>query len=839
MNEVHARTGHATGFEQFLADMTHGTHPILIVDGAAGLGKSTTVASLADTARQRGADVRIAEADDEDFGSVRSQLEAAGRAAGGPPAPEAGRTGRLLVVDDAHRADAASLTWISAQLADPASTQVACVLTIRRGEPLRAPHEIERLRRALHSRTVSLRPLGPAGVSRLVARSFGITADTSFDRACYRATRGVPLLVVELLGALHAVGATPDAAGVAQVAEASSPMMAAAVNRLLERVHPLATTAAAALAVLNRPVTPAQLAAVCEVSKNVAGDLLAATASAQVTDARDGRFFHPFVRQSLYRAIPRPERERWHDAAAHLLRHDADLEDVVRHVERGSRALDPRTAAVSTSVAGRCRSAGLRDLAVTCLSAAVEQVTSPTRRSTLELDLARLLARRRGERARAVAGQVLLSTSPAERAAASALLAYLLARDDGVAAVDAGSRGARTAQLAAVDALVALPGADPAAAIVLARAGRDRAAAVTAAIDDLDDEPSLEGPPPRTVAAVLTLIDADRLDEADAALEVWAAAAPEDVDVGALRARCQLRRGQVAAAARTAEQVLEHLNRGAAPPLGHSWSLVLAEAALETTAPTPRQLADESAAADSVSRLEHRLARIVAGQPDTTMGIQQLFDVGSDGARAGLANPRSLPWRAHALRLMHLAGGHPQAIELARDNVRAARDWGAPSLIGDALLLQSSVVEAADRGRLLAEAWECAAEGPDELLRARLRLVRGSQHSAADESAQARALLGEALDEAGRLGARRTADLAFRAVQQAGGRPRRRRQTGVDGLTDRELDIAQRAASGSTNRDIAEELYLTQRTVELHLTKAFRKLGISRRSELARHLDAP
>jgi DNA-binding CsgD family transcriptional regulator len=62
--------------------------------------------------------------------------------------------------------------------------------------------------------------------------------------------------------------------------------------------------------------------------------------------------------------------------------------------------------------------------------------------------------------------------------------------------------------------------------------------------------------------------------------------------------------------------------------------------------------------------------------------------------------------------------------------------------------------------------------------------------------------------------------------------------TGVSGLTASERRAVSLAASGRTNRQIAEGLFLSIRTVEIHLTNAYRKLGIARRSELAAALAA-
>jgi DNA-binding CsgD family transcriptional regulator len=67
----------------------------------------------------------------------------------------------------------------------------------------------------------------------------------------------------------------------------------------------------------------------------------------------------------------------------------------------------------------------------------------------------------------------------------------------------------------------------------------------------------------------------------------------------------------------------------------------------------------------------------------------------------------------------------------------------------------------------------------------------------------------------------------------AGGRPRRSRIGGVEALTASELRVARRAASDRTNREIAQELFVTVKAVEKHLASAYRKLGIQRRGELA------
>lgn len=77
----------------------------------------------------------------------------------------------------------------------------------------------------------------------------------------------------------------------------------------------------------------------------------------------------------------------------------------------------------------------------------------------------------------------------------------------------------------------------------------------------------------------------------------------------------------------------------------------------------------------------------------------------------------------------------------------------------------------------------------------------------------------------------------YNELVAAGGRPRRLALPGRDALTPSELRVAQLAQQGHTNRQIAQTLFVTQRTVEIHLTNAYNKLGITSRQDLTSALD--
>jgi DNA-binding CsgD family transcriptional regulator len=117
---------------------------------------------------------------------------------------------------------------------------------------------------------------------------------------------------------------------------------------------------------------------------------------------------------------------------------------------------------------------------------------------------------------------------------------------------------------------------------------------------------------------------------------------------------------------------------------------------------------------------------------------------------------------------------------------------------------------------------------------------RASAHHARDLS-RARAprideRLGEAIDLARQAGAFGLAERANDEIAATGARPRRVVQTGLDALTASERRVAQLAADGMSNKEVAQTLFVTIKTVETHLSHAYRKLDISSRAQLNKAL---
>ncbi|WP_308433406.1 helix-turn-helix transcriptional regulator [Streptomyces alanosinicus] len=159
----------------------------------------------------------------------------------------------------------------------------------------------------------------------------------------------------------------------------------------------------------------------------------------------------------------------------------------------------------------------------------------------------------------------------------------------------------------------------------------------------------------------------------------------------------------------------------------------------------------------------------------------------------GYDNPALVPWRSHAALVHQRLGDHDTAMDLAEEELVRARRRGADHTIATSLRIL---------GRLPPRATE------------------------------ARTALCQALDLADTSGAAPLSERAYRAFLATGARPRRRRQSGVSALTEREHRIASLAATGMDNQAIASALFVSRRTVEFHLTHVYRKLAIDGRADL-------
>jgi DNA-binding CsgD family transcriptional regulator len=204
----------------------------------------------------------------------------------------------------------------------------------------------------------------------------------------------------------------------------------------------------------------------------------------------------------------------------------------------------------------------------------------------------------------------------------------------------------------------------------------------------------------------------------------------------------------------------------------------------------------------------------------------------------GMVNPAAWPTRS-STALAHLRlGRRADAQRLAADELEIARRWGEPGAVACSLRAAALADDGGRRVELLRESVAFAERSEARYGHACSLTELGAALRCAGHPRDARVPLREGLDLAHRCGAPALEARAREELMIAGGRPRRPTLHGVDALTASELRIARAAASGLPNRDIAQALFVTVRTVEGHLTHAYRKLGIGSRDQLGQALAA-
>jgi DNA-binding CsgD family transcriptional regulator len=175
--------------------------------------------------------------------------------------------------------------------------------------------------------------------------------------------------------------------------------------------------------------------------------------------------------------------------------------------------------------------------------------------------------------------------------------------------------------------------------------------------------------------------------------------------------------------------------------------------------------------------------------------------------------------------------------ELGLGNVSRAADRTAGGLgAGIGRVRALVALELGDRDRAAAEAFTAASTGgPVEAARA--RIVAGRALAAADDRAAAVTELQRAHTELVESGALRYADEAARELRKLGRAVRASGGEGgraeIAGLSTREVEVMVLLADGKTNREIADALFLSVRTVDRHVSRIFDKLGVSSRAAAA------
>ncbi|MGW3134920.1 helix-turn-helix transcriptional regulator [Streptomyces sp. NPDC001139] len=802
----------------------------------------------------------------------------------------------VLLIDDLQWCDAPSLRYLAYLLPRIEDLAVLVIATLRTGETATDERLLQQITTDQAVRELRPHPLSARATGLLLEQALpaGTVVDPQFTAACHEAAGGSPLLLRELARTLAAKGLAASADNATQVAALGPPAVSRLVTARLAHLPEAAAELACAVAVLGDRTdltTAARLA-----GQDIGPALEAATALKRVeilsTRSHENQlilsFVHPLVRVAVYDTLNFAERATAHHQAAQILTQaSADPERIAAHLLRTPPAADPDAVAVLRTAAAQATSHGAPAGAYTYLQRALREppagdqrfeVLLETGQAALLVDLEAaagllqqaydqsadpvqkaLIAAPLGtayiylqdpDRGLAVMGQALAQLPPAEEDHRRSLQASLLAaatwfvpgQDRILGRLDQLRRlprrdgiGSRLLEWAIAGRETAL--GDPAAP---ARAHRALADGTLVELTSRTGEVAL-------ITGWNTLLGADD----DTVTEQLQAIVEQARLHGSLYALAPLHillaiawlwQGQLVEAEQQAREALRIAAlTGAdvqviasgylADALAEQGRLDEAEQVLLSVNITATALPSDPVYPAVLTALARLL--ILRGRYqdalDTALYAEQVCQT-YDFYNSALSG------RTEAALALHALGRTDEAHNIAADNLRLARRWGAPRLLGRAMRVNSLLTTRAQALELLQEAVSVLENSPARLEHAKALADLGSALRRMGQPAAAREPLRRALDLATRCGATPLAEHARNELAAAGGRSRTTALTGPDALTPSERRVAELAATGTSNRQIAQQLYVTPKTVEVHLSATYRKLGITTRTQLAKAL---
>ena len=798
----------------------------------------------------------------------------------------------LLVVDDAHWADEASLRMLGYLLGRIRDHPVGLLVAARTGES-GAGGLLTQLVGEPSVTVCEPGPLSVAAVSTLIKERIP-TADDTFCERCWQLTAGNPLGVRELLLAIAASDGEVAPLDLDAIAERAARSLSRSVLRRLGSLSDDAQALAEAISVFEAGVELQWAASLADIDHAAALAAADELARADILTSSDPlSFTHPLLRATVYGALPRGRKAVTHRRAAGvLLAVHAPSEQVAAHLLESPPAGDPEVVEALRSAARRAMAHGVLSSAADYLRRALREPPHERARAALLAELGRAEAGFAPRQAIAHFEQAIDGTDgPKERAVLALELGRAL-HDAGRPedACDAFERGA--AELEDTDSD---PDSDLAIELeawfltsavlvpdraedahrrtdeIIARTRRRATPAARALASKSLIVRVYEGEPyPELAEFALELYSDGRLlgeggllsqasahvagalsyaDKYGAAEAVLARSREESQRLGwltgvaaasQLRARLRLWTGTIPDVIADASTAVEIFSSGQQMYLPAS-VYCLARGLIEAD--------DLDAAEDVLARIERDAppggifaawqhearGRLAAAAAEWENALEHFLKCGEWTESVLVHNPAMFHWRSEgglaALRL----GREGLADELISEELSRAERFGAPRAIGvarraAALLKRGTAVE--DGLRAAAELVSgCGARV--ELAQTLLELGGAIRRSG--RPTDARDVLRDAIRVGEEIGALRVARQAREELQRAGGRPPVS-AAGADELTPSERRVAELAAEGRTNREIANELFVTVKAVEWHLGNSYRKLNIRGRNGLAQAL---
>jgi DNA-binding CsgD family transcriptional regulator len=795
-----------------------------------------------------------------------------------------------LSVDDLQWSDAESLRFLNYLAPRLDGLPVAILASARTDETATA--DLVRLAAAPETTLLRPQPLSVEGTAALCERRLGAPVAGEFATACREATGGNPFFLEALLreaGERELATASREAIRVERIGPA---VVAQAVLLRLSGVPAAATAVVRAVAVLGDGASLAEAARLADVTEEDAAraaDLLATLAILKPGEGLE--FAHPIVREAVYSDIGSHERAEAHARAATILAASgAAQERIAAQIAEAEPAGEPQRVELLRRVAADALARGAPAAAAAWLGRALAEPPTPASRPEvlIELGSAELRVAAPGA-VDHLAAAVDVIRQPKLLTTSVSLLALALtmagegdravgALESGIEVVEPADRElalvleaelASHAQQASLEARAGaatrlerrrnLEGATPGERLVLGSlAFEDARASESAAEASEHIERALAGgllgdrelDVTGLVYDLMTgLIATDALDLADDCIENMLADADDRASIPALafatslRARCAMRRGAVAQAetdARTALQLLtsHDIRLAAMIALGHLIEALVEGGELDAAERALRDsgVGDEIPPGQSTKDLlrARGLLRLALGR--TSEGVHDLVEFGRRDELWGLANPLASRWRSHTALALAAMGDSGGARRMAADDLERARRWGAATGIGIALRARALVAGGAASLDRLREAAKILERSPARLEHARALVDLGAALRRSNRRAEAREVLQDGLELASRCGARGLAERARTELVAAGGRSSDPHASGVEQLTASERRVAELAAAGRSNPEIAQALFVTRKTVETHLGRVYRKLDIAGRGDLSHAL---
>ena len=787
----------------------------------------------------------------------------------------------LIVVDDAHWADAPSLRFLDVLARRLEDLPIAVAVAARPAEPDAEQDLLDALSLAPDTQVLRPASLSREAVHAVLSQSLGHKVHATFSGACAELTGGNALFVRELARTLKAEGFSGADHEVAAVRETVPPSVARSVVGRLRHLTPAALSLVRAASVLGDRAELRQLATLAHLDGEVAA-AHAEAAAAGLLDAERPRFVHPLVAEAVRSDMSIVERGELHRRAAELLARDgADSDAVAGHLMATDPTGEPEVARRLAAVGRRALAGGAPDVAARLLGRALREPPAVEDRPEILLDLGIAETRIGSEAglrhlndAAVEGGSVVRARAVVARAGASIYrerdlevidqlrellndsgqfhghlicriecgLLNLLPYEDSLQEeykqrIEAGAQAGRPAGLAHLALKTAAGGASKDEVLVLARR------VLTPA--KMQEEFEMSSSAPYFAIEALNMVEAS----------AEAAAALRDARVATQRSGSTLAFAWLTHAETAWQQYFGNLAEAVAelqttlemiePTDARRGAVGLIAALAGTLADQGRFdeaetfLAEiggiDDPSADMVS-LPTVLGRVHLARGRGQEALEEFDRQLAFERPRGWRVSRRENTRTHRIGALAGLGRTEEARAAAEEELSFALERGVAGHEARTRLALAALLERDEAIAELERAVAAARRSPSLLVQAEAIGALGAAQRRGNQRVESRETLREARELAHRCGAVGLEKRVHEELVVAGARPQRIALAGVESLTASERRVAELAAEGLRNREIAETLFVTLKTVEVHLGRAYSKLDIRGRSQLAQAL---